>query len=698
MSWDRVLPKPPALHYDPTGRDLPTRTSTPVDHQIMTDKFSNITSEENSNRSVGLDSRILAASLSRNTIPSPENSTLTSTQVPLLISPVARKRTCSLITSEAARQERSTSSSSSKSTSSKESSSLQFCLCQPDPKIPRPRNAFILFRQHFQAAVVAQNPGLANPEISKIIGEKWRTLPTESKQDWKNLAEEEKARHQQQYPDYRYQPRRYGRNGSNNTATSSGISNNPTGASICNRCGGRVMNPPSTPNTPFTPSGPSPVSSTSSQCQPILPMHRNFHGRQSRDDGGLPSPIQVTGSMDRRVAVRNQLHEEVQPPSPDVKRRRFNGNGIYVPVSHEMSPEYPYSPRRTSLPRPDTLYLRTPYPSGVTPPGRHYRQGSTQQAPIDPSLTLPPLQTMSPSQQNQTNVEAMVMNISYLSKIKVLARISPPMMSSPANGGSVRRGALVAVEGQRRESVKHMTQHLQTALSKDGKNVVRVFEGPEATNQKKFNIDQSEDTRDPTVQYLETISAWHTISDEIMTFINGTSEPSSLQTAMEECAAGLSPGSIVPKAAQLRISSPDAFSPPTAPTPAPTPTSTSTPITGPPVPAESEPPFRIALVPRYQLTTADMHACATPINDSYTPTDHWQWMASLWRGCAGPDVTVFIRDCEKDELDKVGGNLVEMRLEEARALVVRRLASSAYGIEDKALRRVGFEVEEFLRK
>ncbi|OJD17333.1 hypothetical protein AJ78_02571 [Emergomyces pasteurianus Ep9510] len=696
MSWDRVLPKPPALHYDPTGRDFPTRTSTPVEHQIMTDKFSKVNGEENGNRSVGvLESRIMATSLSRNTIASPENTT--STKAPPMISPVARKRTCSLITSEAARQERSTSSSSSKSTSSKESSSLQFCLCQPDPKIPRPRNAFILFRQHFQAAVVAQNPGLANPEISKIIGEKWRTLPVESKQDWKNLAEEEKARHQQQYPDYRYQPRRYGRNGSNNTATSSGISNNPTGASICNRCGGRFMNPPSTPNTPFTPSGPSPVSSTSSPSQPILLVHRNFQGGRSRDDAGLPSPIQVTGSMDRRAAVRNQFREEAIPPSPDVKRRRFNGNGIYVPLGHDMSPEYPYSPRKTSLPRPDTLYLRTPYSSGVTPPGRHHWQGSTQQAPIDPSLTLPPLQTMSPSQQNQTNVEAMVMSISYLSKIKVLARISPPIMSFPGKGGSIRRGALVAVEGQRRGSVKHMIQHLQTALSKDGKNVVRLFEGPETTEQKSKNSTQSEDTRDPTVQYLETISAWHTISDEITTFINGLPESSPLQAEMEECASGLSPGSIVPKAAQLRISSPDTFSPPTAPTPAPTPTSASTPISI-PVPAESEPPFRIALVPRYQLTTADMFACAAPIHDSYTPTDHWQWMASLWRGCAGPDVTVFIRDCGKDELDKAGGNPVEMRLEEARTLVVHRLADSTQGIEDKALRRVGFEVEEFLRK
>jgi HMG (high mobility group) box len=81
----------------------------------------------------------------------------------------------------------------------------QFCLCQPEPKIPRPRNgkhpntkmplptdkvqAFILYRQHQQAAVVRSHPGLPNPAISKIIGEQWSHLPEQEKDKWKALAE-----------------------------------------------------------------------------------------------------------------------------------------------------------------------------------------------------------------------------------------------------------------------------------------------------------------------------------------------------------------------------------------------------------------------------------------------------------------------------------------------------------------------------
>lgn len=50
-------------------------------------------------------------------------------------------------------------------------------------------SAFILYRQHHQVAVVAKHPGLPNPEISKIIGEEWRALPSKTKNQWKALAE-----------------------------------------------------------------------------------------------------------------------------------------------------------------------------------------------------------------------------------------------------------------------------------------------------------------------------------------------------------------------------------------------------------------------------------------------------------------------------------------------------------------------------
>jgi len=49
--------------------------------------------------------------------------------------------------------------------------------------------AFILFRQHNQAAVVAKHPGKPNPEISKIIGEMWRESSQEAKNLWQRHAD-----------------------------------------------------------------------------------------------------------------------------------------------------------------------------------------------------------------------------------------------------------------------------------------------------------------------------------------------------------------------------------------------------------------------------------------------------------------------------------------------------------------------------
>ena len=55
----------------------------------------------------------------------------------------------------------------------------------PDNRLP----AFILYRQHHQASVISAHPGLANPQISKIIGEHWKQAPEEVKVHWKRLAE-----------------------------------------------------------------------------------------------------------------------------------------------------------------------------------------------------------------------------------------------------------------------------------------------------------------------------------------------------------------------------------------------------------------------------------------------------------------------------------------------------------------------------
>lgn len=425
------------------------------------------------------------------------------------------------------------------------------------------------------------------------------------------------------------------------------------------------MNPSATMSTPFTANNSVLPNRPSLAHQPSAPSSRGLITRHTKDDWKSPSTIPLSHGVDWRFMVRNQAEDANESIPPDAKRRRFNGNGSYFPISRDASPDDQVTRRTSPLPPPDMLNQRGPYSVGQ--PSREYRTGNTFQPGLDASLTLPPLQSLTPSQQNlqnPCNIEATVMTIPFVNKIKILSMISPPASSSLSS-----RGAVVAIESQDTEAVKCVMQHFREIFLKS--RSVQEFSGPEPKSREPSRgLDDPGETTEQYLQYHRTISTWLNISGEIVDFINGTSVKQELQS--RQTSPSIEQG--FTRSHEIRGMS-------TTPVP------------------ERDQPFRIALVPRYQLTTTDIHACTMPIRDSYTPTDHWQWMASLWRGCVGPDITILIRDCEKDEIDKFGGgNPVENRLHDARTLIIRQRAGSSAGIEEKALRRVAFEVEEFLRR
>lgn len=87
-----------------------------------------------------------------------------------------------------------------------------------DPSwIPRPRNAFIIFRceysrEHSQAAQDGDGESeLPNPTaktLSKRSAEAWRQLTASEKERYKVLAEKEREEHARLYPHYRFRPMR----------------------------------------------------------------------------------------------------------------------------------------------------------------------------------------------------------------------------------------------------------------------------------------------------------------------------------------------------------------------------------------------------------------------------------------------------------------------------------------------------------
>lgn len=124
----------------------------------------------------------------------------------------------------------------------------------------------------------------------------------------------------------------------------------------------------------------------------------------------------------------------------------------------------------------------------------------------------------------------------------------------------------------------------------------------------------------------------------------------------------------------------------------------------------------VAIIPGFQVSWSDWFASRVGIQDAYSPMDHWQWGATLWRNVVGADVTVAVQvpsglgdevPVAKGKGEGVGvgsgrkvsadgrGGGVEVRLEDSRAVVVR--GAEGGGVPEGGLRRVGFEIGEWVR-
>ncbi|OOF98561.1 hypothetical protein ASPCADRAFT_1991 [Aspergillus carbonarius ITEM 5010] len=75
-------------------------------------------------------------------------------------------------------------------------------------KVPRPPNAFILYRQHHHPKLKEAHPNLSNNEISVILGKQWKAESEDIRVEFKALADELKRKHAEAHPDYQYTPRR----------------------------------------------------------------------------------------------------------------------------------------------------------------------------------------------------------------------------------------------------------------------------------------------------------------------------------------------------------------------------------------------------------------------------------------------------------------------------------------------------------
>lgn len=510
-------------------------------------------------------------------------------------------------------------------------------------------------------------------------------------------GQEEKLRHQKQYPDYRYQPRRNGRNNSQSNPSTSGPNDGENRR--CAKCGGRSITTPSmmsastfsagSNNPPYSPNRPISTPLTAPGTR-RFPQGLESPNLNASPGGFRPRPNAPSSNLTALQLASPRFKRQDSsdfPLSPEIKRRRVandNFNTVRAPNGQLTPFPFPQGRRRESLPRPEFM----PSQSGsggftMGPPPR------PSHGHPDSSLTLPPLQTSakfdSPTTAQAKSVEAMVMSIPALNKIRLLSKISPPLSQpGPASPPHSVRGFVIAIDGSDRTCVAQITEALVSSLS--GYHPVCVFETP--SNQFPANSAWKSDEDADTFQtYLGIVERYHTLSAEIISYI--TTYP------------------------------PQTTSPPASPSPvSPKTTTPSKPITRSSsqkksdIPSSDPPPgVPIALVPSFQLTHADAFASRIPIADAYAPVDHWQWMATLWRGTVGPDITIVVvpppqpaypntsnAESKSSSTGKgkpgIANPGVEVRLDDARAILVK---VDGKGVGEGSLRRVGFEVGEWVR-
>ncbi|XP_064119832.1 transcription factor SOX-2-like isoform X1 [Macrobrachium nipponense] len=85
--------------------------------------------------------------------------------------------------------------------------------------VKRPMNAFMVWSQMERREIVKFAPDMHNAEISKQLGKRWKNLTEDQRQPYIQEAERLRLLHMQEYPDYKYRPRKKTKSGNGNIKT-----------------------------------------------------------------------------------------------------------------------------------------------------------------------------------------------------------------------------------------------------------------------------------------------------------------------------------------------------------------------------------------------------------------------------------------------------------------------------------------------
>jgi hypothetical protein len=223
-----------------------------------------------------------------------------------------------------------------------------------------------------------------------------------------------------------------------------------------------------------------------------------------------------------------------------------------------------------------------------------------QSAPLrqaSESLRLPPLQAVN---DGGRSLESVIMDIHFLGKIATLRQVAHPIKGERSR----HRGCIIAVEGDRDTPISAVVGSLVEMLRKTGEFDVKVMDGPRHP-EGKVSFES----------YIEEVGKWHSKAPHLARLLdwNNPDKGTHMQPISEDTRMEVDGATSADQKPRLET-----------------------------LDDAGTKKIPLLVIPNYLVGASNSWAAALPVVDDYSVFNHWQWVATLWRGIPGPDFTLYV--------------------------------------------------------